>query len=95
MLSVVVTRDFSDWSTMPMRAKFEWIALRCTRQGSAVRIEWSSGPSAFKLLRLCYLPAGDPILVGPMCCSPQRKGLQVSFRDFHVGPATSEGLHDN
>jgi regulation of enolase protein 1 (concanavalin A-like superfamily) len=94
MLGAVVTRDFSDWSTMPMPANFEWVTLRCSRQGSAVRIEWSGNASDFKLLRLCYLPPRDTALVGPMCCSPQRIGLDVKFRNFKVGPATSDGLHN-
>jgi uncharacterized protein len=94
MLSAVVTRDFSDWSTMPTPVNFEWVTLRCTRQGSAVRIEWSGDASEFKLLRLCYLPARESILVGPMCCSPQRSGFRAGFRGFKVGPATSDGLQN-
>jgi regulation of enolase protein 1 (concanavalin A-like superfamily) len=94
MLSAVVTRDFSDWSTMPMPAEFEWVTLRCSRQGSAVRIEWSGDDSEFRLLRLCYLPAREPILVGPMCCSPQRAGFRAGFRGFKVGPPTSDGLQN-
>jgi len=94
MLSAVVTRDFSDWSTMPMPVDLEWVTIRCTRQGSAVRIEWSSDASEFRLLRLCYLPARETTLVGPMCCSPQRAGFRAGFRRFKVGPATSDGLHD-
>jgi len=93
MLSAVVTRDFSDWSTMPLPGSHEWLTLRCTRQASAVRIEWSDGAKAFQLLRLAYLPARDPILVGPMCCTPQRAGLRVRFRGFDVGLATSDNLH--
>jgi len=94
MLSAVVTRDFSDWSTMPMPVDLEWVTLRCTRQEAAVRIEWSGAASEFKLLRLCYLPKRDTTLVGPMCCSPQRLGLAVKFRNLEVGPATSDGLHN-
>ncbi len=93
MLSAVVTRDFSDWSTMPLAVNLDWVKLRCTRLGSAVRIEWSDGATPFKLLRLTYLPARDPMLVGPMCCSPQRAGLKARFRAFATGPATADGLH--
>jgi regulation of enolase protein 1 (concanavalin A-like superfamily) len=92
MLSAVVTRDFSDWSTMPMPADFEWVTLRCTRQDAAVRIEWSGDGPEFKLLRLCYLPKGDKALVGPMCCAPTRAGLELKFRGFTIGPATADGL---
>ena len=94
MLSAVVTRDFSDWSTMPLPDAFEWVRLRCTRQAAAVRIEWSDGRSPFSLFRLAYLPARDPIRVGPMCCSPQRAGFEASFRKFEIGTPTSDSLHD-
>jgi regulation of enolase protein 1 (concanavalin A-like superfamily) len=93
MLSAVVTRDFSDWSTMPAPANFEWVTLRCSREGLAVRIEWSANASEFRLLRLCYLPARNPVLVGPMCCSPTRAGLTVGFRSLEVGPVIPAGAN--
>lgn len=95
MLSVVVTRDFSDWSTMPLPVEADWLALRCSRQGSAIHIEWAGETSAFSLLRLAYLPPGDPILVGPMCCSPERGGFSAQFRNLEVAPSSpARGLHD-
>ena len=93
MLSVVVTRDFSDWSTMPMPSEPEWLRLRCTRIGPAIRIESSDG-GKFSLLRLTYLPAKDPILVGPMCCSPTRSGFIARFRRLDIGPPTADLLHE-
>ena len=88
MLSVVVTRDWSDWSTMPLPVEAEWLWLRLARIGAAVHVHWAAEPAAaaFRMLRLAYLPAGGPALVGPMCCSPQRAGFQAAFRDFEVGP---------
>ena len=95
MLSVVVTRDFSDWSTMPLTESAEWLRLRLSRHASAVRIEWASEatPTKFHMLRLAYLPAIDPALVGPMCCSPQRLGFEAKFRGFDLGPAIAQDLH--
>lgn len=93
MLSAVVTRDFSDWSTMPLSAPPEWVRLRCTRQGSAVRLEWSDGAAGYQLFRLAYLPAADPIQVGPMCCSPQRAGFVAHFRGLSIGAPTTDDLH--
>jgi regulation of enolase protein 1 (concanavalin A-like superfamily) len=94
MLSAVVTRDFSDWSTMPLTDPPEWVRLRCSRHGAAIRIEWSADGRKFALFRLAYLPARDPILVGPMCCSPERAGFESSFRNFAIAPATKDALHD-
>jgi regulation of enolase protein 1 (concanavalin A-like superfamily) len=93
MLSVVVTRDYSDWSTSPMPGSPEWVTLRCARHGSAIRIEWRAGDGSFQLIRLAYLPERDPTLVGAMCCSPERAGFRASFRDFAIGPPTTNELH--
>ena len=43
MLSAVVTRDVSDWSTMPMPSDADWVRLRLTRIGSAVHVHWAAG----------------------------------------------------
>lgn len=88
MLSVVVTRDLSDWSTMPCPVEDEWLRVRVTRIGSAVHVHWAvDGPApAFRMMRLASLPQG-PAAVGPMCCSPQRAGFTAAFRGFALGPA--------
>lgn len=95
MLSVVVTRDFSDWSTAPGPTGADWLRLRVSRHGTAVRVEWGlPGPQPlFTLMRLAYLPGADSLAVGPMCCSPQRAGFAARFRDFRVGAAIPSGLH--
>lgn len=87
MLSVVVTRDLSDWSTMPCPVEDDWLRLRLTRIGGAVHVHWApaSAPDAFRMLRLAPFPTG-PAEVGPMCCSPQRGGFRAAFRDFSVAP---------
>lgn len=84
MLSAVVTRGFSDWSTVPAFEAPDPLRLRLSRHGSAVRVEWASG-QGFDMLRLAWLPARDPALIGPMCCSPEREGLEVRFTDFRIG----------
>jgi regulation of enolase protein 1 (concanavalin A-like superfamily) len=94
MLSAVVTRDHSDWSTMPLGEPVEWMHLRCTRQADAVRLEWSDGRTPFALFRLAYLPAAESLLVGPMCCSPQRAGFMARFHPLDIGPATADALHE-
>ena len=92
MLSVVVTRDFSDWSTMPCPVDADWLRLRLTRIGTAVHVHWAADaePPEYRMLRLAYLPSG-PARIGPMCCSPQRAGFTAGFRGFDIGaPATPE-----
>jgi uncharacterized protein len=95
MLSVVVTRDFSDWSTMPLTTAADWVRLRVSRQGSALQVEWQPADTKedFQMLRLAYFPASNPVLVGPMCCSPQRAGFEARFRGFRLGPPLADDLH--
>jgi regulation of enolase protein 1 (concanavalin A-like superfamily) len=94
MLSAVVTRGHSDWSTMPLAEHAEWVQIRCTREASAVRLEWSDGKTPFSLFRLAFLPPSETLMVGPMCCSPQRAGLTARFRALEIGRATADALHD-
>lgn len=90
MLSVVVTREVSDWSTMPCPVDDPWLHLRLTRIGSAVHVHWAAGDGEWRMLRLAYFPEGSAA-VGPMACSPQRAGFRAAFRGFRVGPpATPE-----
>ena len=94
MLSVVVTRDVSDWSTMPLPGDPAWVHLRLTRIGASVHVHWAPNPdpAAFRMLRLTSFPTG-PARVGPMCCSPQRAGFRVRFSGFAISPpaAPAEG----
>jgi regulation of enolase protein 1 (concanavalin A-like superfamily) len=94
-LSVVVTRERSDWSTVQAFEAPDPVRLRLSRHGTAVRVEWSpAGAERYAMLRLAYLPTGEaPSLVGPMCCSPERAGFEARFKDFRVGPAIALGLH--
>lgn len=94
MLSVVVTRDYSDWSTMPLSLEADWLRLRCSREKSAIRVEWATASGAYNMLRLTYLPPGDPMQVGPMACSPERGGFEAQFRAIEVGPLLARGLHE-
>ena len=95
MLSTVVTRDFSDWSTAAAPLGVEWMTLRLTKHGSAIRIEWAAAATHpnYHLMRLAYLPDAKSLDVGPMCCSPQRAGFEARFRNFRVIPAIQTDLH--
>jgi regulation of enolase protein 1 (concanavalin A-like superfamily) len=95
LLSVVVTRDFSDWSTRPLPVAADWLRLSLTRRRSTIRVEWATEamPADLSMLRLAYLPDASPVLVGPMGCSPKRAGFQAKFRDFAVTATETRDLH--
>ena len=59
--SVVVTRDVSDWSVIPLpNAKpTDEVSVRLTRHGDAVRVQFSIQGSPWQLARLCPFPAAD------------------------------------
>lgn len=90
--SVVVTRDFSDWSVLPTDSGGP-VWLRLTRQGSAIRIQYSVDGIAFPMLRLAYFPESNDTLVGLMCCSPERGGFNVEFTEFKIGDPIATGPH--
>lgn len=92
--SVVVTRDVSDWSVIPLpnaNLKDE-IAVRLTRHGDAVRVQFSVSGAPWQMARLCPFPAADA-RIGVMACSPQRAGFEASFHAISVGPPISRQLH--
>ena len=92
--SVVVTRDVSDWSVIPLpRAKpSDAVSVRLTRHGDAVRVQFSVEGAPWQLARLCPFPAADAE-IGVMACSPERAGFHAVFDDIVVGPAIARNLH--
>lgn len=94
--SVVVTRDVSDWSVIPLYgvAADEPVFVRITRHDDAVRVQFHLGDGKWQMARLCPFPADDAF-VGVTACSPERKGFQAGFRDIHVGPPIARTLHDD
>ncbi len=94
-MSVVVTRDASDWSTLGLFSATGPQRLRLTRMGSAVIIQFRNAANRWQLLRVADFSVSEELLVGPMACSPKRSGFQARFTDFSAGPAVTEALHDD
>lgn len=100
-LSVVVTREHSDWSMIALPAGGDSpIELRLTRHGTTIRVEYRLGEGGARaMVRLAYLPCpdGGEVRVGVMACSPKREGgagFEARFDGFAVGEAISAELHD-
>ena len=93
-LSAVVTNDFSDWSVLPYRHARDEVSIRLTRHGEAIRIQFEDpGTGQWQMLRLAYLKPTAELQVGLMCCSPEREGFEVTFRDFEIGLPIERALH--
>jgi len=83
--SVVVTRDFSDWSTVrgiTTKAPIWW---RLVRKGSSLEVLYSLDGKNFTSTRLGYLPLQASVDAGVMCCSPEGNGFDCTFDEIHLG----------
>ncbi|WP_214416688.1 DUF1349 domain-containing protein [Sphaerisporangium fuscum] len=79
-LSAVVTRDFSDWSVVPLAGPVEAVTLELAREGDTVTVRYGlDGAEPLTMLRLAYFPPGAPALAGVMCAAPQGDGFEVRF----------------
>lgn len=94
-LSAVFTREVSDWSVMKLACYTGELALRLTRHGFAIRIQYLDEKNTWRLIRLGYLEMPTECQVGIMCCSPERAGFAVEFKDFSVAEPISEKLHED
>jgi regulation of enolase protein 1 (concanavalin A-like superfamily) len=94
MLGSVLTRKSSDWATGRFEGDAADFWLRVTVAGGVLRLQASADGKHWPLLRLAPFPAAARYRVGPMCCTPERAGLSVSFTDFSIGPPTMRALHD-
>ena len=93
-LSSVLTLDQSDWATGTYGGDASDFWMRATVSGGVIRLQVSADGKRWPLVRLAPFPAAASYLVGPMCCTPERAGLEVEFSGLHVGPASVRDLHD-
>jgi regulation of enolase protein 1 (concanavalin A-like superfamily) len=94
LLSSVLTVGRSDWATGRFAGDPADFSLRATVQDGVLRMQASADRVTWPLLRLAPFPKADCYLVGPMCCTPERAGLEVGFSDFSIGPPNGKNLHD-
>ncbi|WP_116818141.1 DUF1349 domain-containing protein [Pseudomonas syringae] len=94
MLGSVLTCGQSDWATGVFDDSSSGLWLRVTVAKGVLRIQHSSDGLRWPLLRLAPFPVSESYTVGPMCCSPERGGLEVVFSHFEVMPPLGKDLHD-
>ncbi len=94
LLSTVLTLDKSDWAVSLAPAMPNGFWLRVTVEKGVIRVQYSTDGLRWPLLRLAPFPEAGHYLVGPMCCTPERGGLEVVFSQFSLGPALQKELHD-
>lgn len=94
LISSVLTIGSSDWATGRFWGDPGAFWVRATVADGVLRLQASADGHSWPLIRLCPFPQRDRYLVGPMCCTPERAGLEVRFSDFAVGPPLLKDLHD-
>jgi len=82
--SVVVTRDYSDWSTVRGVATNEPLWWRIVRKGSSLEVLYSADGKNFVSTRLGYLPLEASVDAGVMCCSPEGTGFEATFDELRL-----------
>jgi regulation of enolase protein 1 (concanavalin A-like superfamily) len=83
--SVVVTRAFSDWSTVRGITTKEPLWWRIVRKGSSLEVLYSLDGKNFTSTRLGYLPLQAAVDTGIMCCSPEGTGFESTFDEIRLG----------
>ncbi len=83
-VSAVVTRDYSDWSVVPLFQNPAPLWLRVTRQNTAVVVEYSGDGKEYTMLRMAYLTPVVSLNVGVMCASPEGNGFAVTFEGLKI-----------
>ena len=84
LASVVVTRDVSDWSVMPLPADPGPLRLRVTRTGAAIEVHAETDGAEPAMLRLAYLTDAPTVSVGLLVAAPDGAGFTARFSGFTV-----------
>ncbi|MDQ0393426.1 DUF1349 domain-containing protein [Labrys monachus] len=94
LLASVLTVGQSDWAVGALESDASNFWLRATVDAGVLRLQVSQDGRLWPLVRLCPFPRSERYFVGPMCCTPERSGLEVRFSEFSIGPALRKDLHD-
>jgi regulation of enolase protein 1 (concanavalin A-like superfamily) len=82
--SVVVTREFSDWSVVPLRDAPPALWLRLKREGATCEVSYALDGESYTMLRQAYLTPADTVQVGVMCCAPTGDGFRATFEGLRI-----------
>lgn len=82
--SVVVTREYSDWSTVRGITTKEPLTWRMVRKGSSLEVLYSLDGKNFTSTRLGYLPLPASVDTGIMCASPEGGGFDCTFDEIRL-----------
>jgi regulation of enolase protein 1 (concanavalin A-like superfamily) len=81
-VSAVVTRDFSDWSVVPLCSYPGFLRLRLKREGGTVIIEYRVDDGEWIMFRTAYFSSASELEVGRMVAAPDGPGFEATFIGF-------------
>lgn len=87
--SAVVTREYSDWSVIPLSSNPASIWFNVKRSGDALEVFYSLNGTNYTMLRLAYFPPVATVKAGLMCASPTGSGFEVAFEDVELSAASA------
>lgn len=82
--SAVLTREFSDWSILPLAGRPADIWFRVERIAEAIEVSYALDGENFTMIRQGYLSTAPTLQVGVMAAAPLGDGFEVTFSDFSV-----------
>jgi uncharacterized protein len=94
LLSSVLTIERSDWASGAYGHDSSNFWLRATVSAGVLKLQVSPDGQRWPVFRLAPFPEASTYLVGPMCCTPERAGLEIEFSEFQIGPPMGKDLHD-
>jgi uncharacterized protein len=77
-----------------LRIAFADRAIGTADPAFVLRLQVSAEGRRWSLVRLAPFPTAVTYLVGPMCCTPERAGLEVLFSSFELGTPLNKDLDD-
>lgn len=82
--SVVITRDFSDWSVIPLANHPRSVWFRVVRYGASVEIFYSLDGTTYTMMREAYLTPAPILQVGIMAAAPRGDGFSTRFEELSI-----------
>jgi regulation of enolase protein 1 (concanavalin A-like superfamily) len=82
--SVVFTRDFSDWSTIPELSEAASVWWRAVRKKDSIETSCSVDGQNFTTVRQGYFGPEPKVQVGIMCAAPEGPGFEATFSDLKL-----------
>ena len=81
--SAVVTRDYSDWSIVPVsNPRAIWI--QCERRGATFTVGYSLNGAEYEMIRQSFLTDETEQQLGMMVAAPKGNGFNSVFEDYQT-----------